>query len=97
MPWWRYEPFLFLYGFGIGLATAQLTSVILADVPPAQSGEASGIQSTSRQVGSALGVAILGSTLALLFTHDLAGRLERLPLAAGPGGPEPSHRASRRL
>ena len=56
---------LFLYGAGVGLATAQLTSVILAEVPIAQSGQASGLQSTFRQLGSSLGVALLG---ALFFT-----------------------------
>ena len=56
---------LFLYGAGVGLATAQLTSVILADVPVEQSGQASGLQSTFRQLGSSLGVALLG---ALFFT-----------------------------
>ena len=79
MPWWHFEPFLFLYGFGIGLATAQLTSVILVDVPTAQSGEASGIQSTSRQVGSALGIAILGTALAILFSHYASSGLDELP------------------
>ncbi len=54
-------PYLFIYGVGVGLASAQLTSVILAEVPPAQSGEASGMQSTFRQVGAALGIALLGS------------------------------------
>ncbi len=84
MPWWHFEPFLFVYGFGIGLATAQLTSVILVDVPMAQSGEASGIQSTSRQVGSALGIAILGSSLAILFSHNASSGLDQMPgLPAG--------------
>ena len=45
------------------MATAQLTSVILADIPVNESGQASGLQSTFRQLGSALGVAILGSLL----------------------------------
>lgn len=54
-------PYLFVYGIGVGLASAQLTSVILAEVPPAQSGQASGMQSTFRQVGAALGIALLGS------------------------------------
>lgn len=54
-------PGLFVYGMGVGLAGAQLTSVILADVPIDRSGQASGMQSTFRQVGAALGVAILGS------------------------------------
>ncbi len=54
---------LFVYGFGVGLATAQLTGVVLVDVPVSQSGQGSGTQSTSRQVGSALGIAILGTIL----------------------------------
>ena len=54
-------PYLFVYGVGVGLASAQLTSVILTEVPPAQSGQASGMQSTFRQVGAALGIALLGS------------------------------------
>lgn len=54
---------LFVYGIGVGLATAQLTGVVLVDVPVQRSGEASGVQSTSRQIGSALGIAILGTVL----------------------------------
>lgn len=73
-PWGLLIPFLFVYGFGVGLATAQLTGVILADVPVTDSGQASGTQSTSRQVGSALGIAILGT---ILFTST-AGVLGQL-------------------
>jgi MFS family permease len=54
---------LFVYGVGVGLATAQLTSIVLSEVPPERSGLASGTNSTMRQVGSALGVAILGTVL----------------------------------
>jgi len=60
---WRFVPSLFVYGLGVGFATAQLTGVILADVPVASSGQASGTQSTSRQIGSALGVAVIGAVL----------------------------------
>ena len=60
---------LFLYGVGVGLATAQLTSVILADVPVDESGQASGLQSTVRQLGSSLGVAILGTLLIVSLGH----------------------------
>lgn len=60
---WLIAMWLFIYGVGVGMATAQLTSVILADIPVVQSGQASGLQSTFRQLGSALGVAILGAIL----------------------------------
>jgi len=61
--WWAVAPPRFLYGGGGGLATAQITGVTLADVPMSVSGQASGTQSTTRQLGSALGIAILGTVL----------------------------------
>lgn len=68
--WWSVAPWLFVYGMGVGLATAQLTNVILKDVPVEESGQASGTQSTSRQLGSALGIAVLG-TILFTFTAGL--------------------------
>jgi EmrB/QacA subfamily drug resistance transporter len=72
---WQLAPALFLYGLGVGLATAQLTSVILAEVPTAQSGQASGTQSTTRQVGAALGIALLGTILAAGLGSGTKSRL----------------------
>jgi hypothetical protein len=75
-PWWQIVIGLFVYGFGVGLATAQLTGVVLADVPVAQSGQASGTQSTARQFGSALGIAILGTVLFTSLGTNLDEELE---------------------
>ncbi|MFE3875569.1 MFS transporter [Kitasatospora sp. NPDC059146] len=72
---WQVAPFLLLYGVGVGWATAQITGVVLADVPVARSGQGSGIQSTSRQIGSALGIAILGTVLFTTLTTDLTHTL----------------------
>ncbi|MDN3495245.1 DHA2 family efflux MFS transporter permease subunit [Planococcus sp. APC 4015] len=74
--WGWLMPALFVYGFGVGLATAQLTGVILQDVPVELSGQGSGTQSTSRQVGSALGVAILGTVLFTTTGAALAASLD---------------------
>lgn len=60
---WRLCACLFVYGVGVGMATAQLTSLLLHDVPVDESGQASGLQSSVRQLGSALGVAVLGGFL----------------------------------
>ena len=79
MSIWSVVVFLFFYGMGVGLATAQLTGVILADVPVAASGQGSGIQSTSRQVGSALGIAILGTVLFAGLGANLNNRLADNP------------------
>ena len=75
MPAWAVAVPLVVYGVGLGLASAQLTSTVLADVPPAQSGSGSATQSTARQVGSALGTALVGSTLAASLGHTVATRL----------------------
>jgi MFS family permease len=72
---WQMAPWLFVYGLGVGFATAQLTGVILSEVPVAVSGQASAVQSTSRQVGSAIGAAIIGATL-ILGLGSVAGQLE---------------------
>jgi hypothetical protein len=80
--WGWLIPALFIYGFGVGLATAQLTGVILQDVPVEMSGQGSGTQSTSRQVGSALGVAILGTILFTSTAAVLTAQLEDLNLPA---------------
>ena len=58
---WELVVPLFVYGMGVGLATAQLTGVVLAGVPVGRAGRAPGTQSTARQIGSALGIAILGT------------------------------------
>ena len=76
-------PFLFVYGFGVGLATAQLTGVVLRDVPAEKSGQASGTQSTARQIGSALGIAILGTILFTTASVQLDAKLAQLQLPPG--------------
>jgi len=72
---WQMAPWLFLYGMGVGFATAQLTGVVLSEVPVAESGQASAVQSTSRQVGAAIGTAIIGATL-ILGLGGVASQLE---------------------
>lgn len=73
---WALAAWLFLYGIGVGLATAQLTNVIMVDVPVAQSGQASGLQSTVRQIGSALGIAILGTVLVTMLASATTANLK---------------------
>ncbi|MCX7523018.1 MFS transporter [Microbacterium sp. STN6] len=81
-PWYAVVPSLFVYGIGIGFATAQLTGVILRDVPVERSGQASGTQSTARQVGSALGIAILGTILFTGLGNQFDSRLDARGLPA---------------
>lgn len=72
---WGLAPWLFIYGAGVGFATAQLTGVILSEIPVSESGSASAVQSTSRQVGAAIGTAILGTTLLIGLGHYTSNQL----------------------
>ena len=82
---WLIAGALFIYGMGVGLATAQLTGVILVDVPVERSGQASGMQSTSRQLGSALGIALLGTVLFSSFSSGLGSDPSAKPLVKSAG------------
>lgn len=66
---------LAIYGLGLGLASAQLTSTVLEDVPVALSGQGSATQSTMRQVGTAIGVAVSGAVLSLGLVNAPGERL----------------------
>ena len=80
--WPSVAAFLFLYGVGVGLATAQLTGVIMVDVPAQEIGQASGSQSTVRQVGSALGIAVIGTMLFSGTELSLTNRLDEAGIPA---------------
>ncbi len=77
-PWSLAIPLVF-YGLGVGFATAQLTNVVLEDVPAERSGQASAMTSTFRQVGSALGAACLGAILFSGLASNLNDALEAEP------------------
>jgi MFS family permease len=64
-----------VFGIGGGLVNAPITYTAVSGMPVSQAGVASGIASTSRQIGQCLGIAVAGSILA----GNLAGR----PLRAG--------------
>lgn len=74
--WGWVAPGLLIYGIGVGFATAQLTGVIMVDVPNDKAGQGSGSQSTVRQIGSALGIAVIGTTLFAATQASLDSRLK---------------------
>jgi hypothetical protein len=66
-----------IYGVGVGLTLSQLTNTTLSDIPPEKSGVGSGANNTVRQIGAAIGVAILGAVLANQISATAAADLER--------------------
>jgi MFS family permease len=81
-----------LFGVGVGFASSQLTNVILSEVDRDKAGVASGTNTTVRQVGAALGIAVIGSLLnaqairhavrAVRASSQIAGPLKTSTIAA---------------
>ncbi len=59
-----------MFGTGLGLMTTQLLSAALGSLPSDLAGTASGVTATMQQVGSCLGVALLGIVLFGLISHQ---------------------------
>ncbi|MFD7862729.1 MFS transporter [Streptomyces sp. NPDC059783] len=78
-------PGLVVAGLGTGLVSPALAGAALAAVPPERSGMAGGAVNTFRQLGYALGVAVLGTVLTSRIGTTLGA--ERAHALAGGGGP----------
>jgi EmrB/QacA subfamily drug resistance transporter len=69
---------LALAGLGFGIAVVPVTAVALGVVPPEHSGMAASATTTSRVLGSVVGVAVLGSLVNGHLTVGLSQRLAEL-------------------
>ncbi|MGO4457131.1 MFS transporter [Streptomyces sp. M-16] len=72
--WTALVPGLALTGIGVGMATPQLAAVAMASVAPARAGMAGGALNTSRQLGNALGIAVLGAVFHAGLVSGLGDR-----------------------
>jgi len=70
---------LALVGLGMGATMAPATESIMGSLPLAKSGVGSAMNDTTRQVGGALGVAILGSIMASIYASTMAPAVAPLP------------------
>ncbi len=62
---------LTIIGFGLGFSLVPTTDAALGALPDSQEGSGTGLLTTLRQVGGAIGIAILGSLLSGAFTSRL--------------------------
>jgi hypothetical protein len=63
-------PFIFM-GVGMGATMSSISNLTLSAVSPQQSGEASGVTNTFRQLGGTLGTAIIGAILISTISTNL--------------------------
>lgn len=64
-----------LIGLGLGQTTAPSTTLIMTSVPRAKSGVGSAVNDLSRELGGALGIAVLGSVLSTAYHHHISTSL----------------------
>jgi EmrB/QacA subfamily drug resistance transporter len=81
-PLWYVLAGYLLFSSGFGLVNAPITNSAVSGMPRSQAGLASAFASTSRQFGSTLGVAVVGSVL----SSGLGGRSLREGFAQAEGG-----------
>jgi len=70
-PYWLYASWMVLIGFGFALALPPLTKELTSALPPERAGLAGGLQSATRELGSATGVAVVGTVASTVFTRHL--------------------------
>jgi EmrB/QacA subfamily drug resistance transporter len=75
---WLLEGLLFLQGTGMANVVAPATNSLLSVVPQAKAGAGAAVNNTVRQVGGALGVAVIGTVLASTYGHHLGHALDPL-------------------
>lgn len=84
---WSLAPGLLLYGFGMGFGFSQLGNLTLSAVSLEQSGEASGVNNTLRQVGASFGSAVVGAALLATISSQIVTNIQNnvnIPTQAKP-------------
>jgi EmrB/QacA subfamily drug resistance transporter len=81
-PIWVVGAAFFIQGVGMANVMAPATESIMSTLPREKAGVGSAVSNTIRQLGGALGVAILGSVLAAVYRGRMGDQVANLPAAA---------------
>ncbi len=76
---------LVLFAAGMALAGTPATTAITESLPESKQGVASAVNDTARELGSALGIAILGGVLNQQYRDGMADAVQGLPPAVAEG------------
>jgi Na+/melibiose symporter-like transporter len=69
---------MFLLVSGIALTMSPMTAAIMSAVPPRRAGAGSAMNDATRELGAALGVAVLGSVAASRYSSGIKGAIAHL-------------------
>jgi EmrB/QacA subfamily drug resistance transporter len=87
-PYWQLGIGAVVTGSGLALATAPATTGIVSSLPMHRQGIASAVNDLDREVGSAFGIAVLGSVLNSAYRSHLAAATAHLPASAAAAARE---------
>ena len=71
-PYWLLVSGILILGVGMGCAMTPATSAITSALPGGQQGVASAVNDLSREVGGALGIAVIGSVMTAIYRSHLS-------------------------
>ncbi|MGH2753100.1 MAG: MFS transporter [Actinomycetota bacterium] len=77
--YWYMIGSLMVIAIGMGTTAAPATTAIMSAMPLGKAGVGSAVNDTTRELGGALGVAVMGSILASQYSSALAPALAQLP------------------
>jgi MFS family permease len=101
-PYWSViVPQMVMMGLGMGLVSTPATESIMLVLPPARAGVGSAVNDATRELGSTLGVAVVGSVFSSVFgshlldsafaaTGQATAAKESVPVAFGIAGHNPA-------
>ncbi|MFD4771215.1 DHA2 family efflux MFS transporter permease subunit [Streptomyces niveus] len=81
-PVWVLCVVFFVQGAGMAHIMPPVTVTVMQSLPREKAGSGSAVNNTFRQVGGALGVAVLGSLLSSTYRGEIEGHLGAVPAAA---------------
>ena len=77
--YWFFTTGVLFFGFGMALAATPATVAITSALPRAQQGVASAMNDVSRELGSALGIAVLGAAMTATYKTEMESVTQGLP------------------
>ena len=77
--YWYFTAGILLFGSGLALSATPATLAITSALPQSKQGVASAVNDTAREVGAALGIAILGAAMTDAYKAEMQTATEKLP------------------